>query len=92
MGTETVVVNRHTDNFDIYIGRGTPWGNPYIAGVHGTLPQVIERYEEFMRRQISKGVILPNDLRELKGKRLGCSCKPKPCHGDVLVRLIDEFT
>jgi hypothetical protein len=24
------------------------------------------------------------DLHELKDKRLGCFCKPKACHGDVL--------
>lgn len=28
--------------------------------------------------------------RELKGKRLGCFCKPdQPCHGDILVRLVE---
>ena len=25
----------------------------------------------------------------LRGKRLGCVCKPKACHGDVLVELIE---
>ena len=29
-------------------------------------------------------------LPELQGKTLGCWCKPKACHGDVLVRLIEE--
>lgn len=90
--SKTVVVNRHTDEFDIYIGRGTPWGNPFIRGIHGNLPQVIHRYEDHMRKQIALGIILPEDLMKLKGKRLGCSCKPRPCHGDVLVKLINEFT
>lgn len=26
----------------------------------------------------------------LKGKRLGCFCKPMPCHGDVYVRMLGE--
>lgn len=33
------------------------------------------------------------DLHELKGKILGCCCKRKgyePCHGDVLVRMLNE--
>jgi len=30
-------------------------------------------------------------LHELKGKRLGCFCKPKLCHGDVLVELINDM-
>ena len=28
---------------------------------------------------------------ELKGKTLGCFCKPKSCHGDVLVELANEL-
>ena len=30
-------------------------------------------------------------LPELKGKSLGCWCKPEACHGDVLVRLLAEY-
>ena len=29
------------------------------------------------------------NLDELAGKRLGCYCAPKPCHGDVLVELVN---
>ena len=31
-----------------------------------------------------------NSLHELKGKQLGCWCKPGVCHGDVLVKLYNE--
>jgi hypothetical protein len=34
--------------------------------------------------------ILINQVSELKGKILGCWCKPKPCHGDILVELADK--
>lgn len=30
-------------------------------------------------------------LHELKGKRLGCWCSPKRCHGDVLVYLVSQL-
>jgi hypothetical protein len=30
-------------------------------------------------------------LRELKGKELGCWCKPNKCHGDILLELIDKY-
>ena len=30
-------------------------------------------------------------LGELKGKVLGCFCKPKACHGDVLVELVNDL-
>jgi hypothetical protein len=29
-------------------------------------------------------------LDELEGKTLGCFCKPKPCHGDVLLELLSQ--
>ena len=31
-----------------------------------------------------------NSLDELKDKRLGCFCKPKSCHGDILIELIEK--
>lgn len=33
---------------------------------------------------------LPNQLSELRGKRLGCYCKPLRCHGDFLAKLVNE--
>jgi len=27
----------------------------------------------------------------MKGKNLGCWCFPEPCHGNVLLELIDEY-
>lgn len=84
---KTTVVNRHFASYDIYIGRGTLWGNPFIRGVHGNLPEILERYEEWIRNEVAEGRV---DLEPLRGQVLGCSCKPKPCHGDILVKLIDE--
>jgi len=31
-----------------------------------------------------------SQLMELDGMVLGCWCRPKACHGDVLVELIDQ--
>lgn len=61
----------------IYIGRGSPWGNPYVIGRHGTRAEVIELY---------RVNVLPTlDLTPLKGKHLVCFCKPAACHGDLLL-------
>jgi hypothetical protein len=30
------VVNKYKEPFDIYIGRGSIWGNPYVIGKDGT--------------------------------------------------------
>ncbi len=36
------------------------------------------------------GLRLQEDIDELRGKILGCFCKPNPCHGDVLVELLGQ--
>ena len=81
----TTVVNIKHDKFDVYIGRGSKWGNPFHIGKDGTRAEVIEKYQEYI---LSKPELL-DALDELIGKRLGCHCKPKACHGDVLVGLLD---
>jgi len=82
----TRVVNKYAESFDVYIGRGSKWGNEYIEGRDGTREEVIAMY----KRDILNNPALLADLHELKGKVLGCYCKPKPCHGDVLVELIES--
>ena len=46
-------------------------------------------YENWIRTERPD---LMKRLTELKGKTLGCWCKPNPCHGDVLVRLVNELS
>ena len=47
--------------------------------------EAIESYRDWILNQPQ----LLNDLHELKGKTLGCFCKPKICHGDILVELVN---
>lgn len=79
-----VVVNRYKEPFDVYIGRGSPWGNPYTVEEFGR-EQYISMYRKFLWDSISQGVISKEDILSLSGARLGCFCKPKACHGDVIV-------
>ncbi len=73
---------------DVYVGRGngSPYGNPYKIGVHGTRGDVIDLFRSYLR---SNPALVERIRRELKGKRLGCFCKPLPCHGDVLAAVAD---
>jgi len=80
------VVNINTGPYDVYIGRPSKWGNPFRIGEDGNRMEVIRRYEEYIRSNPS----LLSDLDELRGKILGCYCAPLPCHGDVLIALLDE--
>jgi DNA polymerase len=83
---DTVVVNKYKEDFDVYIGRGSKWGNPFVIGPDGDREEVIHKYEVWIRAQPH----LMNSLHELENKRLGCFCKPKMCHGDILVKLLGE--
>ncbi len=76
---------------DVYIGRfnrrrGRPilprskWANPFTDG---TREEVIEKYRLYL---YESGLI--EQIEELRGKRLGCWCKPAACHGDVLIELL----
>lgn len=90
MTTETRVVNINNEAYDIYIGRGTRWGNPYRIGVDGTRSQVIQKYEKHIRTSMAMGFTSHKDIMELDGKTLGCHCRPMRCHGEVLIKIIEE--
>lgn len=84
--------------FDIYIGRGSRWGNPYVfkPSKYTDTTQVASRnaavdaHMEDLRK-------LPHDklvdlLLPLVGKTLGCWCgENERCHGDNYIQLIKEF-
>ena len=82
----TRVVNKYRDSYDIYIGRGSKWGNPFRIGIDGTREDVIKQYRNWIQTQPH----LLNSLEELRGKTLGCFCSPQACHGDILVELLNN--
>ena len=80
------VVNINLEPCDYYIGRPSKWGNPYRVGIDGTRKECIDKYETWLNENKE----LMDDIMELDGKVLGCHCKPKPCHGDVIVKIINS--
>lgn len=77
------MVHISREEFDVFIGRPSKWGNPFVIGRDGTRARVIERYREWLAGQPELLAALP----ELRGKVLGCFCAPLACHGDVLAAL-----
>lgn len=83
---------------DIYIGRvcyrggwelqQSIWANPFSVKSYdpSTNQQACLEYERYIRNRPD----LPAQLPTLYGKRLGCWCLPEPCHGMVLVKLVNE--
>lgn len=80
------VVHCKRENYDVYIGRGGKWGNPFVIGKDGDRKEVIRKYKEWLLTQPH----LLASLHELKGKTLGCWCAPKACHGDVLLEMANS--
>jgi len=94
------------DPNNIYIGRDrvvfidkqrfpsqpSNFANPYKIGKDGTRQEVIFKYKKYITHQLETNILLQKELTNMKGKNLGCWCKPDICHGDVLLELIDKYT
>jgi hypothetical protein len=94
------VVHCRFEAYDVYIGRGRcprsgepgRWGNPFRIGADGNREEVIVRYADWLVGQFDAERITLSELAALDGKRLGCSCAPKACHGEVLQKAADWAT
>ena len=83
----TLLINiRDTKEYDVYIGRGSIFGNPFVIGKDGTREEVIEKYEIWIRAQPE----LIKKVKQLQGLTLACYCFPLKCHGDILIKIINE--
>ena len=101
----TTVVNKRLLGFkpnanQRYIGRGSPWGNPFthlpLSRTKArfqveTKEESMIRYEAWLRERLAEDLNLRQKLLELDGHELVCYCKPARCHGDVLIKLIEEL-
>ena len=90
---------------NVYIGRrgivfidkerfpkiSSPFCNPFKVGKDGLRAEVIEKYRIYIRELLDKDRTLKDGLNNMKGKNLGCWCHPEPCHGDVLLELINSI-
>jgi len=83
-----------SDPAHVYIGREcryvpgarrSPWHNPFPLAKYSR-DECLRLYENYVRNSN-----LYDDLDSLRGKRLGCWCHPEPCHGDILVSLLEEI-
>lgn len=71
---------------DVYVGRPSPWGNPFAIGKDGSRRDVIEQYRQWIADR-------PELVRQLWDEapwRLVCWCAPAACHADVLADLLAD--
>lgn len=99
----TTVVNVKWNEWDVYIGRtsnrnglaASKWQNPYRISKRANMEErlaCIQLYREHLERH----PLLMEMIGELRGKRLGCWCRPPEgfrgrlmCHGQILAGLAD---
>ena len=49
------------------------WSNPFKTGKDGTREEVLEKYRNYIIQKVERNEL---DLNQLRGKVLGCWCKP----------------
>lgn len=70
----------------VYVGRPSPFGNPFIIGRDGSREQVIDKYERWIF-QIQQSRLRVRMQKELRGKDLLCWCAPHECHADIILKI-----
>jgi hypothetical protein len=103
MPRQTTVVNLRHEAYDVYIGRAGHgqsgyFGNPFRVGdvcarcgqLHTIGAATIDCFRGYFLERVERDEAFRKKVLGLKGKRLGCFCKPSPCHGDVIVEWLDR--
>lgn len=93
---DAVVVNVKTNDYDVYIGDANPFlgekksifANPFPIKFGRGRKKAIELYRKWFYDKINSSHGFKARVEKLRGKRLGCWCTPKPCHGDVIVEYL----
>jgi hypothetical protein len=89
----TRVVNLRREKYDVYIGRAGHgqdgyFGNPFPVGAYGGF--AFPRYRAYFLNRMKGDPEFRSRVEQLRGKVLGCFCKPCPCHGDVIVEYLEN--
>ena len=91
------------DPENVYIGRAgivfidgkryppvaSPWANPFKVSDGLPREEAIFKYKDHVKRKF--GSDFKAELEKLRGKHLGCWCKPCECHGDLLVDFLNDL-
>lgn len=92
----TTVVNLTNDQYDVYIGREGHgrdgyFGNPYRMSSEADRALSLDKYRVYFYNRLKTDPEFHSRVMQLQGKILGCFCKPKDCHGDIIVEFLANF-
>jgi len=96
--TNSNVMNHAQKKGAFYVGRGSPWGNPYRVGSDFSRDEAVAMFlHDLMTMPADKRVawLMPIAAALRDGKTLRCFCAPRLCHAMVLagwVRGHQEFS
>ncbi len=90
---KTVVVNLYKDHHDVYVGRAGKgqdgyFGNPFNNADRN---KSIKLFKKYFYEKIHSDPEFHRRVLALKGKVLGCFCKPKKCHADVITDYLNNL-
>jgi hypothetical protein len=82
------VVNKRTHAptpQDVYIGRPSILGNPFVIGKDGSRGEVIAKYARYAYERYLIDPAFANAINTIPmDANLVCWCAPEHCHGDVV--------
>ena len=94
---ETQVVNIRHASCDVYIGRPVHgcdgyFGNPFPLQRGLARGSMLDSYRSYFFGRLRTDSEFRRRIHALCSKRLGCFCKPHPCHGNVIKEYLDSLT
>lgn len=74
-------------NGEIFHYKDSVWKNDFTIKQHGR-EKCLELYKDDIVKKINDKIV---DIETIKGKKLGCFCKPnEKCHVDILIDLLEK--
>lgn len=97
MDVKTSVVSKYKGKHDLYVGRGSEWGNPFSDKADSKAEfivkpeEVMPKFREWFKNRIrNEEGFARKVLLNLHGKILGCYCEGgKPCHAAIMASWAD---
>ena len=89
----TTVVNIYKEEYDAYIGRKGKgqsgyFGNPYKGE---NREDNVKLFRKYFYDRLKNDPHFAKRVHQLQGKRLGCFCSPKLCHGDIIADYLNNL-
>ena len=86
---DTTVVNMRLSTYDVAIDRSSPFGNPFHLKYESERGTVLQQYREYFLARVEADPEFRKLVLALRGKRLGCHCAPKLCHGMIIAEWLE---